>query len=1109
MQPKDDYQLLISKINTFIGKYYLNKLLRGLIFFCAGLFSIYLLVNIAEYLGNFNTLLRSVLFYLFVIFSIALIVRLIIPALLGLLKVGRSLTYDEAAQIIGKHFSHVNDKLLNTLQLKRQVLNQPGKHELIAAGIDQKIKELRPVSFPSAIDLKQNIPYLKWALIPIGIICGIALTAPTVLTESTKRIIRHNEYFAPAAPFKFIILNSPLTAVQGDDIPIEVKLEGNHLPSDVYIETYGSTFKLSKKSVSRFQHEFKNMQQDVTFKLTGNGYASATYIIKVSKKPTLISLDVELTYPAYLNKKSERLQNAGDLTLPAGTLVKWLIHTQNTTRLDFKIAGRNQVLNPEKADRFSFTTKVFNSTSYKITTSNSFVNRSTDSSAYQVNIISDEPPAIAVEQKHDSISSKALYFNGRIQDDHGFSALTFYCRVGKPGQQQRLFAKAIKADFTNVQADFFYFWNLKDLRVTPGDRVTYFFEVADNDGVTGPKKTRTPERTLEVPDAKQLDEQLNAGTKAVQEKTESAVKLAAEIERESQKLKRLLLNKNTLSFDEKKQVEQLLQKRLELNELVKNIQEENKKNVYNRQENQQISEEIKEKQKQIADLFNNVLDPETQEMLKKLQTLLEKGEKDQAQDELAKMQMDNKSLKKELDRVLELYKKLAFDQKVEQNISQLNQLAVEQQKLSEQTKQPNADRQDLMQQQQNLSENFKEVKKSLEELQKEDKASGGKMDFNKPEQEEKAVDKQIEESTENLKKNERSKASKAQEQAAKHMQQLASKMQEQQQEGEENENNINAAQLRELLKSLVNSSFTQEKVMQSLRNTSTVDPAYVSLAQQQKDIKDNLKTAEDSLYALSRRIPQIQSTVNKEVTNINDHIVKTLQNMGDRKTPEALNNQQHAMTAMNNLALLLSEALEQLQNMQNKGKAGKGKKKQPSVSQLSQMQQKLNQNMQKAREQMKLQGNQGQGRDGRQNMSEQLAKMARQQQQIRQALEQINRDDNKDGRGGLGNLDKISKEMEQTEREIVNRKISEQTIKRQQEIQTRLLEAEKAEQQREQDNKRESNSGKDIPPGYIKALKDYQQRKTKQTEQIRTVSPAFNLYYKEKIKSYFEQLNGK
>jgi hypothetical protein len=215
---------------------------------------------------------------------------------------------------------------------------------------------------------------------------------------------------------------------------------------------------------------------------------------------------------------------------------------------------------------------------------------------------------------------------------------------------------------------------------------------------------------------------------------------------------------------------------------------------------------------------------------------------------------------------------------------------------------------------------------------------------------------------------------------------------------------------------------------------------------------------------------------------------------------------------MNNLALMLSDALDHLQDqMKNaKSKSGKGKPQQ-SMQQLSRMQQQLNQNMQQMRDQMQQQQKEGnnQGQSQHQSQSEQLARMARMQQDIRQQLEKINREENKDGKNGLGDLDKITKQMEQTENDLVNRRITDESLKRQQQIQVKMLEAEKAEQQREQDKQRESQAGKDVPPGYIKALQNYQQAKTKQTEQIKTVPAALNLYYKQKIKSYFDQLNAK
>ncbi|MGZ3819783.1 MAG: DUF4175 family protein, partial [Mucilaginibacter sp.] len=118
MRSSENYELLIEKINTFIRKYYFNNLLRGLIFLGAGLFSAYIVITVSEYFLNFNTGFRTFLFYFFILLNLGLIGWLIIPSLLAYLKLGKTITHDQAAKIIGKHFSNVSDKLLNTLQLK-------------------------------------------------------------------------------------------------------------------------------------------------------------------------------------------------------------------------------------------------------------------------------------------------------------------------------------------------------------------------------------------------------------------------------------------------------------------------------------------------------------------------------------------------------------------------------------------------------------------------------------------------------------------------------------------------------------------------------------------------------------------------------------------------------------------------------------------------------------------------------------------------------------------------------------------------------------------------------------------------------------------------------
>jgi len=1108
-----NYDLLIGKMDEFIRKYYLNKLLRGLIFLSATLFFSYLIITFSEYYGHFNTFFRSVIFYGFIFLNLSLFGWLVAPGLLAYFRLGKMISHDQAAEIIGLYFQNVQDKLLNTLQLKKIADENPERKSLIEASINQKIAELKPVTFSAAVKINENKRFLKWVLIPLALIVTVAFVAPSIIHDGTERIIKHNQYFAPKAPFSWHILNKSLSVVQGEDLKLNLKLSGNEFPESVYLESGKNSFKLDKENLSSFYHTFSNIQQNIRFRLMGNDFSSEEFEIKVNPKPSLLHLDARLVYPSYLHKPAENLSNAGDLTLPEGTNVEWELHTENTSAVLFSLNQKKTVITADN-EIFKHQEKLLRSGSYTVKPINRFVS-SADSASYRISVIPDLPPVISAEQKADSVSSKAHYFTGKIQDDYGFSSLVFHYSVRNPAspQKNKNYILPVKADLNQTSSTFFYFWSIKEASLNPGDEVVYYFDVADNDGVNGAKHSRTPEQTLRIPTETEQNKQLDAGTQSVKNKMQSAIKLSAQIERDAQKLNRLLLDKKTLSFDEKKQVEDLLQKRRELEGLVKDMQKENEQNLYNRQETKQQNQDILEKQKQIDELFKNVLDEKTKELLKSLEQMLQQNQKDEAREDVSKMQMDNKSVQKELNRMLELYKQLEFDQKLNENIKQLDKLAEKQQQLAEKSVQKKQENNQLKQEQESIKKDFKELDKSLKELEQKNGQLEKKNDFETPKAEQKEAEQQMDKSSENLDKNNRQKASQAQQEAASQMQKMSSKMKQTQQEGEEKEAQVNVQQLRLILKSLVTSSFNQEKTMQTFKQLNASDPDYVNQTQQQQNIKDNLKTVEDSLFALSKRVPQIESTVNKEITAINTSIDQAIANLGERRTAEANRSQQFAMTSMNNLALMLNEVLDQLQNMMKNAKPGSGKPKQQSMQQLSQMQQELNKNMQKARQQMQQQGNQSQGKgqpdQQKSGMSEQMAKMARQQEMIRRALQNINQQENKDGKSGLGNLNEITKQMEQTESDLVNKKIETETLIRQQKIQTRLLEAEKAAQERDQDQKRESQAGKTTAPGYQKALQSYQQLKNKQTEQLITIPPDVNLFYKSKIKTYFNEINRK
>ena len=69
---------------------------------------------------------------------------------------------------------------------------------------------------------------------------------------------------------------------------------------------------------------------------------------------------------------------------------------------------------------------------------------------------------------------------------------------------------------------------------------------------------------------------------------------------------------------------------------------------------------------------------------------------------------------------------------------------------------------------------------------------------------------------------------------------------------------------------------------------------------------------EDSLFALSMRIPQLASAVNREIGLVNRHMGKALDGFGDHLTAEIAMNQQYVVTSFNKLATV-GRALQQMQ----------------------------------------------------------------------------------------------------------------------------------------------------------------------------------------------------
>ena len=1099
--------ILKNKLQEFIKKYYLNEIIKGVFISLSVILIYFLFAVLLNYYTSLTTVYRKILFFLLIFVSIVFLSVYVIKPLLNYFGFLKPISEYDAAKMIGNYFSSVQDKLLNTLQLSNTADNYVDV-ELLQAGINQKIDELKPIPFTNAVDFKENKKYLYLFSIPFVLFLIIWIFSPKIVQDGSTKLINYNKEFLPKAPFSFNLQNKELTAIKGEPFTIQLSLEGKTLPKNVYVIIDGVKHLLIKAENNNWTYTLTSTNKNFEFQFYAGGFYSNKYIVEVFPKPTTQKFEVKLSYPSYLNMKNTTLENIGNFTVPEGTIIEWKVYTENTNQLHF-IVG-DSVLNTKQLDKnaFSASYKANNSFNYKLAVSNDKI-KNKDTLSFYVDVIKDRHPSIIVTTVLDTITFKNIYCKIDISDDYGFSALKLFVKSENAQNYQTkklniLYGQPEQALYFTIEADSFL--------LPEDEKLVYYFQVWDNDKPHGYKSSKTFTQQYKKPGFSELSEKTDKNNQAIKDKLSESLDEVKKLKKEIADLKKSLFEKEKPDWQDQKKIQQLMEKEKQLEKMLNEASEINKQNNF-RQNDENVSQEILQKQQMLNELFDKVMTEEMKKMYEELQKMLEELNKSKLEEELEQAELTNEELEKELDRSIEMFKQLEVEQKAEQLKNELEKLAKKQEELAEKTEKSNkSDAEDLNAEQEKLNKQYEDIKKQLSELEKLNNELENKKDLGIDQEKKEQISQELQKAAETLDSNKPKKASDNQKKAANDMKEMAQQMQNSMSSGKQQAEDVEA--LKQILKNLIESSFQQEDLMKRIQQTSTKDPTFVKLTQEQKLIQENTRIIKDSLYALSKRVFQISHIINKELTNLDYNLDKAIYYLAERQKQVAAAKQQAAMTAYNNLALLLDEALQQMQQ-QMQQQSGKGSCKKPggnspkpSVSDIKKMQQQMAKQLEglkKALEGKKKPGQKPGKLPGK--MSKHMAQMAAQQAAIRQKLQELQNqlDGGKKG-SGAKKLKKISDLMEQTEKDIVNNNVTNETLKRQQEILTRLLESEKAEREQDKDNKRKAQTAENIDHEVNQYLQNYFNKQKKQTEYLKTITPNYKIYYKKKVGNYFLNL---
>lgn len=1101
MESTHSFYTLLQRIEEYKKRYFTNQLVKGTLLFFALLLSTYLLINTAEFFGRFNTTVRAILFFSFLTLLLSGLFYWIVRPVMSLYGLRKTLTNEEAAFQIGQFFPEIGDKLINTLQLQQLSSQQS---DLLQASLNQRSQQLLINRFASAIQLEKNRRFLKFILIPLGVIAAILLYNPTFFTQSSERLVQYNRDFVEEAPFQFLVVNRDLRAFRNEDYKLNVRIAGNAVPQTIFVVVDGTRFKLDKAADGLYSYTFDNVQRNLQFHLDASGYRSRPYTVNLIDRPSVLSFDVQLKYPAYLGKPAEQLANVGNLLIPQGTIVTWNFTADHTDSLQLHFSAGNSNLLAQKVEenKYRVSHRINQTTNYSVGLQNQHAANGSNLE-YNIQVVLDRFPTISVDRQQDSISYNFVALTGLLADDYGFTRLKLIATVSRAGKKGGIpLSVDIPINRTTTSQNFGYNWSLDSLKLQPSDRVDYFLQVWDNDGVNGPKSSRTTQLNFVVPSVDQIQNQIEHSAEKTEQQLDQAIAKTQSIKQELKAIENRIRTKKSSDFQDKKQLADVLKKREELMQEMQKLQEQFQKTNETQQRFQQENSALKDKMEQLQKMFNELMDPESKKLYDELKALLEKKQDEKASDLLDRLSRKEANLEKQLDRALKQFKQMQLEQKVDKLAKDLEKQADQQDKLADDNAK-NPDLEESKKDQEKAQNDFKKTQEQIEQLKKE----ADKEDLNKPDTQEKTqeeIQQEMKEAMQNMNQKQGKKASSSQSKTAKDMRKMSKSMQESMESAEMQETQENLDDLRNLLENLISLSFSQERVMKDFRNMSMQDPRAIKLAQEQLKLQDDAKVIEDSLNALASRVMQIQPFVTRELTDMKYYMDQSVQQLKERRLGQAAARQQFAMTSMNNLSLMLNDAFKQMQQQMSGMPApgsGKGKQKgnKPSPG-LGDMQKGLNDRIQ----QLSKGGKSGQG------LSEELSRLSSEQAAIRKLLKEL-QDASKGteaGKQGNKQVDELMQKMDETETDLVNKRVNPNLLNRQSEIITRLLESEKALRQQEEDTKRQSHTAGNPPKRNPILLDSVSQQHTKQVEVLRSVTPAYNQYYKKEANRYLQKVGS-
>ncbi|UCD36702.1 MAG: hypothetical protein JSW54_07600 [Fidelibacterota bacterium] len=986
---------------------------------------------------------------------------------------------DAIAARVGDRLGTPADRLLNALQLERR---QASSKEMINADLLAHAVRLIAQKL-AALDFRVLTPrrYKPPGRLVAAVVLLLALawiTAPRSMILATGRLLHPEREYAVPTPFILLSHTGDMEVLGGDTAEVVFTAIGT-IPQAVdliWMDHQGNVHTANLVlSEDRYTHRFEDIQEDIRYHARFVNRAwfspwdqiiSQEHTITIIDRPVIEELTFNIQAPEYTGEPAEKLGgNVADITALVGSRVDLRGNTNlSLESASLKLDDTEEVPITANGKSIVGGFTLVQSTELAI----SVVDRRGVTNAnpvhYTFTALPDYPPTLSVilpllAVDLDESMMVPVHFD--VSDDFGFSQAQITYKIRHPDyliQDDQTYTHQIpELQLSKRSQRVQYLWELNQLNLMPGDEVHFQIEVSDNNIVSGPGTSESGTMIARVPTLADLFTRVTENSEEMTSTSESILENLEDVKALLEGMELTLRDEQGVSWEQQQKGKEVLETMEEVLGALESVQDQLQKLGAMSEENNLFSDDILQKYDELQNLLEEIMTPELETAMAKLQDALEKMDPEQLRNALQNMQFQVSEFETQLDRYLEIFRRALAEMKMDEVVQRLERMVATEEQLLKQLREisdseregrrddgrsQSATEAEKQRSSQDLAARHKEQERALGAVQTTiAEAAEAVEPFDPPTSQElqdlgnsdlvQDAGTSLQQGTGDLQDQQLAASQSRLQESKALLQALRDEALDIREQFQRSTVNEMLAQFHRIMNGVLTTSKQQEEMTRETEGLSRNSPRVRQAAASQHLLLKSLSQLIEQMIALSRQSFHITPEMGRTVGRANAAMNQAIERLEANDPRGATQSQRESMAALNETALALNNSMAV---MQQSGSASGYEQFLQRMQNLSQGQQGLNQQVLS----MQL------GQMSAMSRIELMRRLQARQRQLAQILEQILEDYPTQTGGNQGGLGQALQDMEEVIKDFQRRRVTRRTLDRQQKIMTRLLDSQKS-----------------------------------------------------------------